>query len=118
MNRDQIDTRDEPSGTGAYPLDDSDPEAITVVDGTDVVGANHRPDDAHLSAAEVARLRTLFNDGSLEDETSRIKWFLLGFLAALLALVIAAIAFLAISDDDNDGDVDLEVPTVDVDIDG
>ena len=49
---------------------------------------------------------------------NRFVWFLLGFVAALLAGVIASVAFLAISDEDDDGGVQLDVPAVDVDIDG
>lgn len=74
----------------------------------------HRADDGHLSEVEVARLRTMLNDGSLDDGVSRFKWFLLGFLAALVALIVAAGAFLVVSDDDDDGRLDLEVPEVDV----
>lgn len=88
----------------------------------DVVIADQRSDtklgDNHLTDAEVTRVRTLLNDGSLDDERSRIKWFLLGFLAALLAIVVAAAIFLVVSDDDSDGDVDLEVPNVDLDVEG
>lgn len=47
-----------------------------------------------------------------------MKWFLLGFVAALVALVVAAAVFLVVSDDDNDGQLNLDVPTVDVDVDG
>lgn len=68
-----------------------------------------------LTEEEVARLRSKLNDGSLDDGASRLKWFLLGFLAALVALVVASIAFLVVSDDDDDGSVDVDVPTVEVD---
>jgi len=75
---------------------------------------DHRSDEARLSDAEVARVRTLLNDGTLDDGASRFKWFMLGFLAALLALVVAAGAFLVVSDADDDGQVDVNVPEVDV----
>lgn len=77
--------------------------------------AVHRPDDAHLSDAEVARLRTMLHDDAFDNGSSRVKWFLLGFLAALVSLVVAAAVFLVVSDDDNDGRINVEVPTVDVD---
>jgi len=49
---------------------------------------------------------------------NRFTWFLIGFAAALLAGVVASIAFLAVSDEDDDGGVQLDVPAVDVDVDG
>ena len=46
------------------------------------------------------------------------KGFVLGFLTALVLAVMAAVIFLALSDDDDDGQVELDVPTVDIDVDG
>lgn len=47
---------------------------------------------------------------------NRFVWFLFGFVAALLAGVISAVVFLAVSDEDDDGDLELDVPSVEVDI--
>lgn len=49
---------------------------------------------------------------------NRFVWFLIGFVAALFAGVVASVAFLAVSDDDDDGNLDLDVPAVEVDVDG
>lgn len=49
---------------------------------------------------------------------NRFVWFLIGFVAALVAGVVASIVFLAVSDEDDDGRLDLDVPNVDVSIDG
>lgn len=122
MNREE--TRPEyPTPGGSSPLDvdtgdrDAAPIRSSFRDGVEQQSP-HDPADAHLSAAEVARVRTVLNDGALEEHSSRMKWFLLGFVAALVALVVAAAVFLVVSDDDNDGQLNLDVPTVDVDVDG
>lgn len=47
---------------------------------------------------------------------NRFAWFLMGFAAALVAGVVAAVAFLAVSDSDDDGNVQFDVPVVDVDV--
>ena len=46
---------------------------------------------------------------------SRFVWFLLGFAAALLSIAVAAVVFLAVSDEDDDGNINLDVPSVEVD---
>ncbi|MFN3255317.1 MAG: hypothetical protein ACE37B_06450 [Ilumatobacter sp.] len=55
------------------------------------------------------------------EETSqggnRFGWFLIGFVAALVAGAISAVVFLAVSDEDDDGNLDLDVPAVEVDVD-
>lgn len=95
-------------GTTVIRPDDDRREVVAPVSG-------HRDGDAHLSEAEVVRLRTLLDEGSFDDGASRFTWFIIGFLTAFAALIVAAGVFLAVSDDDDDGQVDLDVPTVDVD---
>jgi hypothetical protein len=43
-----------------------------------------------------------------------VGWFLIGFFAALLSIAVAAIVFLAVSDEDDDGNITVDVPAVDV----
>lgn len=115
------------AGYSAPMTDEHGEHTLRTDDGTTVIrtdddrrdgiasASGHRNDDAHLTETELSRLRTMLHDGSFDDGSSRIKWFLIGFVTALVALVVAAGAFLVVSDDDDDGQVDLDVPTVDVD---
>lgn len=115
------------SGYEPTMTDDNDQPVERTSDGTTVIRrdddrrevvapvSDHRDSDPHLSETEVIRLRTMLNDGSFDDGTSRFKWFIIGFLTAFAAIVVAAGVFLAVSDDDDDGQVNLDVPTVDVD---
>jgi hypothetical protein len=65
--------------------------------------------------AEVAELRRRLGERPDDNSNSRFGWFLIGFVAAILSVAVAALVFLAVSDDDDDGNINLDVPTVDVD---
>ncbi len=63
---------------------------------------------------EVAELRRRLNDDPDDHGSSRFGWFLIGFVAALASIAVAALVFLAVSDEDNDGNINLDVPSVEV----
>ncbi len=65
-----------------------------------------------FSDTEVAELRRRLDE--TPDDHSRFAWFLIGFVAAILAIAAAALVFLAVSDADDDGNINLDVPAVDV----
>jgi hypothetical protein len=72
---------------------------------------------------EVVELRRRLHEGALDDRrednsNSRFGWFLIGFVAAILSIAVAALVFLAVSDEDDDGNLNVDVPAVDVDVDG
>jgi hypothetical protein len=63
---------------------------------------------------EVAELRRRLNTRPDDGGNSRFGWFLIGFVAAILSIAVAALVFLAVSDEDDDGNINLDVPAVDV----
>lgn len=65
--------------------------------------------------SEVAALRQRLNEKPNTDGGNRFVWFLIGFAAALLSIAVAAVVFLAVSDEDDDGNINLDVPSVEVD---
>lgn len=70
---------------------------------------------APLTDAEIIELRRRLDDDPVEQGSNRFTWFIIGFVAALLAIAVAALVFLAISDSDDDGNIELDVPSVEVD---
>ncbi len=71
-----------------------------------------------FTEAEVVELRRRLNEPADSHGSSRFAWFLIGFVAALASIAVAALVFLAISDEDDDGNINLDVPAVDVEVDG
>jgi hypothetical protein len=65
--------------------------------------------------SEIAALRQRLNQDPDGQGANRFVWFLIGCAAALLSIVVAAVVFLAVSDEDDDGNIDLDVPSVEVD---
>lgn len=70
---------------------------------------------AGFSDEALTQLRRHVEDAS--GGGNRFVWFVYGFVAALLAGVVASFVFLAVSDEDDDGTLDLDVPAVDLDVD-
>lgn len=70
------------------------------------------PASPQFTESEVAALRARLEDG--DGGGNRFGWFLIGFVAALLSITVAAIVFLAVSDRDDDGIINLDVPSVNV----
>ncbi len=68
-----------------------------------------------LRADEIAEVRRRL-DQPADGGGNRFVWFLIGFVAALISVAVAAFVFLAVSDQDEDGNLD--VPEVDVSVDG
>ena len=64
--------------------------------------------------AEVTELRRRLHESPEDNGNSRFGWFLVGFVAAILSIAVAALVFLAVSDEDDDGNINLDVPAVDV----
>ncbi len=71
------------------------------------------PAPAQFSDSEVAELRRRLHEPQ-DHGGNRFAWFLIGFVAALLSITVAAVVFLAVSDEDDDGNINLDVPSVDV----
>lgn len=71
------------------------------------------PTGSQFSESEVAELRRRLHEPQ-DNGGNRFGWFLIGFFAALLSIAVAAIVFLAVSDEDDDGNINLDVPAVDV----
>jgi len=65
--------------------------------------------------SEVAALRQRLSENPDAQGANRFVWFLVGFAAALLSIAVAAVVFLAVSDEDDDGNINLDVPSVEVD---
>lgn len=65
--------------------------------------------------AEVVELRRRLSEQPEDHHASRFGWFLIGFIAALASIAVAALVFLVVSDDDNDGNINLDVPSIEVD---
>ena len=69
---------------------------------------------APLRGHEITELRRRLDESSDRGGASRFTWFLIGFVVALASIAVAAVVFLAVSDQDDDGQVELDVPAVDV----
>ena len=69
---------------------------------------------APLRGHEITELRRRLDEPADGGGGSRFAWFLIGFVAALATIAVAAVVFLAVSDQDDDGRVELDVPAVDV----
>ncbi|HSP27569.1 MAG TPA: hypothetical protein VLN74_03390 [Ilumatobacteraceae bacterium] len=70
--------------------------------------------ESQFTDSEVAELRRRLDDDSSDGGGNRFAWFLIGFVAALLSITVAAVVFLAVSDRDDDGNINLDVPAVNV----
>ncbi len=68
-----------------------------------------------FTEAEVIELRRRLGEDHDDQGSSRFGWFLIGFVAALASIAVAALVFLAVSDRDDDGNINLDVPSVEVD---
>lgn len=67
-----------------------------------------------LTDAELSELRRRLEHDPDHQGGNRFGWFLTGFAAALVAIAVAALVFLVVSDADNDGNINVDVPSVDV----
>jgi hypothetical protein len=74
--------------------------------------------EPQFTDGEVAELRRRLNSDPDQHGASRFGWFLIGFIAALATIAVAALVFLAVSDRDDDGNINLDVPSVEVDVGG
>ena len=68
-----------------------------------------------LTDTEVIELRRRLERDPDDGGGNRFGWFLIGFVAALVTILVAAMVFLVVSDRDDDGNIQLDVPSVEVD---
>jgi hypothetical protein len=72
------------------------------------------PASPQFTEAEAAELRRRLHDEHDNKGASRFGWFLIGFVAAIASIAVAALVFLAVSDEDDDGNINLDVPSVEI----
>lgn len=68
-----------------------------------------------LTDSELTELRRRLDRDPDDGGGNRFGWFLIGFVAALVTILVAAMVFLVVSDRDDDGNIQLDVPSVEVD---